>query len=74
MSGVPVAAKAIAVTFSQEQTGVVGLKREATATIAGLWQADGIVLPSAGDWTITLAVRIDDFTLDELAGTVTLGE
>lgn len=68
--GAAPAPKAVSISLSQPERDIEPVTRQAVPE-GGRWRVEGLVLP-AGRWTVSLDIRVDDFTLVVLAGEVTL--
>lgn len=66
------AAREVDFTLSNEAAGIEGLHAVATQVAPGLWRADGVPIPTAGRWTVRIAILVDEFTQMRLEGTLTL--
>lgn len=65
-AGAPLAAEGVTVELASPALGVSGFSTTATL-VDGLWQVQDLVIPLGGTWEITLAVRLDRFTLARIA-------
>ena len=63
----------VSFTLSNSAAGIDALRVPATRVADGVWRADAVPIPTAGRWTIRVALLVDEFTQLSLEGTVTLG-
>jgi copper transport protein len=68
-SGVLVQPQAITVTLTEPQQQIGPLDVHLVPAGPGHYAGDGVTLPAAGTWTVTVTVRLDEFTA-VTAGTV----
>jgi copper transport protein len=57
----PIDAKAVTLAFSMQAAGVEPIRREAKKITEGQWRVDGLRLPVAGRWDVSVDVLISDF-------------
>jgi len=67
------AAREVRYTLSNPAVGIEALHAQAAEVSPGVWRADAVTIPTAGRWTVEVAILIDDFTQIRLEGSVTLG-
>lgn len=69
----PLVAQEVRYTLSNRAVGIEALHAQATEVSPGVWRADAVAIPTAGRWTIEVAILVDAFTQVRLEGTATLG-
>lgn len=67
----PIAVQGVDVSISAPQFGIEPLRRKALA-VDGAWRVDNLIIPVAGDWQITLDIRVSRFDLVTLEGGFTI--
>jgi len=65
-------ARQVSYTLANSTVGIEGLHAQASQVSPGVWRADGVLIPTAGRWTVRVTILIDEFTQVSLQGTVTL--
>ena len=68
--GTPIAAKELSVSLEQPGLGIEPLIRTGAPTEPGIWAISGLVVPTAGTWTITITALVGDFDKIVLDGPV----
>ncbi|MGN6461150.1 MAG: CopD family protein, partial [Pseudolabrys sp.] len=68
--GTPIAAKELSVSLEQPGLGIEPLIRTGAPTEPGAWEVSGLLVPTAGTWTIAVTALIDDFDKIVLDGPV----
>jgi len=68
--GTPIAAKELSVSLEQPGLGIEPLIRTGAPTESGVWQVSGLLVPTAGTWTIVVTGLIDDFDKIVLDGPI----
>lgn len=71
-AGRPLEPREVTVTLAPAAEPGAGYDRPATRVGPGQWQAEGLVLPRGGNWRLTVAILVDDFTRATVGMTVTL--
>jgi copper transport protein len=66
--------RAVSLTLAQPAAGIEPIRADAILGPDGLWQVGPLALPLAGDWELTLRLRITDFERVTLIDTLTLPE
>lgn len=66
----PLDAKEVTFVFSNPTAGIEPFRRKAGKPGDGTWQADGVVLPLPGEWSVRVDVLISDFEMARLEGRV----
>ena len=69
----PLAAQEVRYTLSNRAVGIEALHAQAAEVSPGVWRAAAVTIPTAGRWTIEIAILVDAFTQIRLEGAVTLG-
>lgn len=69
-AGEPILPRAIALGFSLPAAGVEEIQAQLAPAGDGLWNISAATLPLAGEWQVEVEVRISDFELARLRGTV----
>lgn len=62
----------VTLSFAWPDAGLEPIRRDAVRAGAGLWRVDGLVLPLAGEWTVSADLRSGPFTQRRLAGHVAI--
>jgi copper transport protein len=57
----PLDAKEVTLSFSMPSAGIEPIRREARKLDAGQWRVDGLRLPVAGRWAVSVDILISDF-------------
>ncbi len=65
-------AKEVTFVFANPTDGIEPFKRRAEKVSDGIWRAEGVVLPLAGEWTVRIDVLISDFDLAKLEGRIAI--
>jgi len=65
-------ARQVSYTLANSTVGIEALHAQASQVSPGVWRADGVLIPTAGRWTVRVTILIDEFTQVSLQGTVTL--
>jgi copper transport protein len=68
----PLDAKAVTLSFSMPAAGIEPIRREARKIMEGQWRVDGLSLPLAGNWDVSVDVLISDFESVTLKSEITL--
>ncbi|MGN6773401.1 MAG: copper resistance CopC/CopD family protein [Rhizobiaceae bacterium] len=68
----PLDAKGVTLSFSMPSAGVEPIRREARKLDAGQWRIDGLRLPVAGRWDVSVDILISDFESVTLKSEITL--
>jgi copper transport protein len=68
----PLDAKEVTLSFSMPSAGIEPIRREAHKLDAGQWRVDGLRLPVAGRWNVSVDILISDFESVTLKSAVTL--
>jgi copper transport protein len=68
----PLAAQAVSLSLGNPSSGIEAISYPAQPTASGAWQVHDLVIPTAGQWSVRLDLRISDFQLTRLSGQVLL--
>jgi copper transport protein len=68
----PLDAKEVTLSFSMPSAGIEPIRRDARKLDAGQWRVDGLRLPVAGRWNVSVDILISDFESVTLKSAVTL--
>lgn len=68
----PLDAKEVSFVFSNPEAGIEPFRRRAEKSGDGTWQAEGVVLPLPGKWSVRVDVLISDFEIAKLKGGITI--
>jgi copper transport protein len=68
----PLDAKGITLSFSMPSAGIEPIRREARKIDEGQWRVDGLRLPVAGNWDVSVDILISDFESVTLKSKITL--
>jgi copper transport protein len=68
----PLDAKGVTLSFSMPSAGIEPIRREARKLDAGQWRVDGLGLPVAGHWDVSVDILISDFESVTLKSEITL--
>jgi copper transport protein len=68
----PLDAKEVTLSFSMPSAGIEPVRREARKLDAGQWRVDGLRLPVAGRWNVSVDILISDFESVTLKSEITL--
>jgi copper transport protein len=68
----PLDAKEVALAFSMPSAGIEPIRRQARKISEGQWRVDGLRLPVAGDWDVSVEILISDFESVTLKSKITL--
>jgi copper transport protein len=68
----PLDAKEVTLSFSMPSAGIEPIRREARKLDAGQWRVDGLSLPVAGRWDVSVDILISDFESVTLKSEITL--
>jgi copper transport protein len=60
-NGAATGLKSVRVALSNEALGIPKLVLDGALNQSGIWKSEAALVPAAGDWTITVEVRISDF-------------
>lgn len=71
-AGRPLDPREVTVTLAPADQPGAGYDRPAVPKGPGQWQVEGLVLPRGGNWRLTVAVLVDDFTRATVGMTVPL--
>lgn len=71
-AGQPLDPREVAVTLAPAGAPGAGYERAAVRKGPGQWQAEGLVLPRGGNWRLTAAILVDDFTKATIGMTLPL--
>ena len=72
--GAPLIAQEMEVSFSREDGALAPVRTIAKSSADGSWSAAPLLLPVAGDWTISLRILVSDFQQTTLTAPVQIGE
>lgn len=72
--GAPLVVREMEVSLSREDGALEPVRTLATSTGDGRWSAAPMILPVAGDWTISLRILVSDFERTTLTGALTVDE
>lgn len=67
-------ARQVGYTLANGAVGIEALHAQASQVRPGVWRADGVLIPTGGQWTVRVTILIDEFTQLSLQGTVTLDD
>lgn len=67
-------ARQVGYTLANSAVGIEALHAQASQVRPGVWRADGVLIPTGGQWTVRVTILIDEFTQLSLQGTVTLDD
>lgn len=68
--GTPIVARELSVSLEQPGLGIEPLTRTGAPAEPGAWEITGLLVPTAGTWTIAVTALIDDFDKIVLDGPV----
>jgi copper transport protein len=68
----PLDAKSVTLSFSMPSAGIEPIRREAHKLDQGQWRVDGLRLPVAGRWDVSVDILISDFESVTLKSEITL--
>jgi copper transport protein len=68
----PLDAKGVTLSFSLPSAGIEPIRREARKIDQGQWRVDGLRLPVAGNWDVSVDILISDFESVTLKSKITL--
>ncbi|WP_311030525.1 copper resistance CopC/CopD family protein [Mesorhizobium koreense] len=68
----PLDAKEVTLSFSMPSAGIEPIRREAHKLDQGQWRVDGLRLPVAGRWNVSVDILISDFESVTLKSEITL--
>ncbi|SFH47935.1 copper transport protein [Palleronia marisminoris] len=72
--GAPLAVRGMEVSFSRNDDALEPIRATAESVGGGRWSAPFVLLPLAGEWTISLRILVSDFEQITLTGTVNLDD
>ncbi len=70
--GEPVSPRAVRLSLTPAELDLAPVTRNAEADAEGNWRTEDVVLPLPGLWTVMVEVRVSDFELVKLTGTLTV--
>jgi copper transport protein len=65
--------RGVTVSLENPEAGIAPITRAATRVNDTLWRVDGIVIPTAGAWTVAVDVLVSDFSQVRLESRVAIG-
>jgi copper transport protein len=68
----PLDAREVTLSFSMPSAGIEPIRREAHKLDAGQWRIDGLSLPVAGRWNVSVDILVSDFESVTLKSEITL--
>lgn len=68
----PVDPKEVTLILANPQAGIEAISRAAQKVGPREWRVQGLILPQAGEWVITVDILVDDFEKASLEGSITL--
>ena len=68
----PITPQEVSVSLSNPAAGIEPITRQAVKDSEGKWQVDGLTLPIAGTWSVTVNALITDFRQADLEGTIAI--
>ncbi|MDN5928175.1 MAG: copper resistance CopC/CopD family protein [Hyphomicrobiales bacterium] len=68
----PLDAREVTLSFSMPSAGIEPIRREARKLDQGQWRVDGLRLPVAGQWDVSVDILISDFESVTLKSEITL--
>ena len=72
LSEQPLSAKEVSIDLSNPDAGIEPITKTAVLAADGSWHVDGLTLPVAGTWHITVNALITDFNEANLEGSLVI--
>lgn len=70
IGGSPLAARSVVLSLAQPELGIQPIKTDAVLTGEGTWSIEQLLIPVAGQWAVEVQVRVSDFKLVRLKGSL----
>lgn len=71
-AGAAISSRSIRLLLQPENEIMAPIARAADPGMDGIWRVDSLNLPMGGPWVVEVEVRLGDFELTKIAGTVTI--